>query len=305
MPEEIFGESYRFSERSEVLRFEEIERLVRLFCELGVQKLRITGGEPLVRTQLPRLIERLEKFPIEDIALTTNGALLSRHAKDLAAAGLRRVTVSLDSLRPEIFAQMSGGRGSMASVLEGIESAEEAGLHPIKINCVVERGVNETSVRELARHFRGSGHIVRYIEFMDVGTLNQWDQSRVVSASEILALLREEGELEPVSASYTGEVAQRYRWCDGSGEVGIIASVTQPFCGDCTRARLSADGQLFTCLFGSSGMDLRKSLRAGESDEKLLTRIRSAWSDRTDRYSEERSDGSVRAERVEMYRIGG
>lgn len=305
MPEEIFGASYQFSERSEVLRFEEIERLVRLFCGLGVQKLRITGGEPLVRTQLPRLIERLQAFPIEDIALTTNGVLLSRHAKDLAAAGLRRVTVSLDSLRPEIFAQMSGGRGSLASVLEGIESAEEAGLRPIKINCVVERGVNETSVRELARRFRGTDHIVRYIEFMDVGTLNQWDQSRVVSASEILALLREEGELEPVSASYTGEVAKRYRWCDGSGEVGIIASVTQPFCGDCTRARLSADGQLFTCLFGSTGIDLRKSLRAGESDEKLLTRIRSAWSDRTDRYSEERSDGSTSPERVEMYRIGG
>ena len=304
MPEEIFGDGYRFSERSEVLRFEEIERLVRLFVGLGVRKLRITGGEPLVRAQLPRFIERLSAYPVEDIALTTNGMLLGRYAAELAQAGLRRITISLDSLRPDVFSQMSGGRGSLDGVLEGIAAAEAVGL-PIKINCVVERGVNESSIRELAQHFRGTGHIVRYIEFMAVGTLNQWDQKRVVPASEILEQLRKHGSLESVSPRYNGEVAKRYRWSDGSGEIGIIASVTQPFCGDCTRARISADGHLFTCLYAATGVDLREPLRSGESDETLLARIRSVWSDRKDRYSEERSHGIGGGERVEMYRIGG
>ncbi len=307
MPEEVFGERYAFLPRAEILSFEEIERLARLFVQLGVRKLRVTGGEPLARAQLPRLIARLVGLEgVEDLALTTNGSLLDQHAETLAEAGLRRITVSLDSLDEEIFARMSGHKGALGQVLEGIDAAARAGLAPIKINCVVQRGVNDHTLVELARHFRGSGHVVRFIEFMDVGTLNRWDLSQVVSAEEILARLAADAPLEPLDPSYRGEVARRYRYRDGSGEIGIISSVTQPFCGDCTRARLSAEGSLFTCLFAAKGIDLKGPMRAGASDEELLGRIAAVWRDRTDRYSEDRSEHTdFPRPKVEMYQIGG
>ena len=309
MPEEIFGERYQFLPRARILRFEEILRLARLFVGLGARKLRITGGEPLVRAQLPVLVEGLAKLDgVQDLALTTNGVLLPQHARALADAGLDRVTVSLDSLDPEIFARMSGGRGSVEQVLAGIAAAEQAGLAPIKLNCVVQRGVNDEAPLALARHFRGSGHIVRFIEYMDVGTLNGWDPAQVVPAREVLDGIAAELPLEPVDPDYAGEVARRYRYRDGSGEIGVIASVTQPFCGDCTRARLSAEGSLFTCLFGSRGTDLKTPLRDGASDNVLLARIQEAWSQRSDRYSEQRHQAraaGAEPPRVEMYQIGG
>jgi cyclic pyranopterin phosphate synthase len=307
MPEEIFGERYQFLARERILSFEETERLVRLFAGLGVRKLRITGGEPLVRAQLPALIAQLATIPgLDDLALTTNGVLLPRHADALADAGLQRVTVSLDSLDPEVFARMSGGRGTVEQVLEGIAAAERAGLAPLKINCVVQRGVNEKGVADLARHFRGTGSILRFIEFMDVGTLNGWNPSDVVPASEILERVGAEFPLEPTTPNYRGEVARRYRYTDGGGEIGIIASVTAPFCGDCSRARLSAEGSLFTCLFAGEGTDLKTPMRAGASDDELLQTIRSTWTARSDRYSEERFDAhGTRRDRVEMYQIGG
>ena len=309
MPEEVFGARYEFLPRSQILSFEEIERIASLFLDLGARKLRITGGEPLVRSELSVLVRRLAGLPgVEDLALTTNGTLLPQQAAALSQAGLRRVTISLDSLDPEIFARMSGHRGTIDQVLAGIEAAQAAGLAPIKINCVVQRGVNDQALVELARHFRGTGHILRFIEFMDVGTLNHWDPSGVVSADEILERVGAEIPLEPAEPSYRGEVARRYRYRDGSGEIGIIASVTQPFCGDCTRARLSAEGTLFTCLFAHSGTDLKTPLRAGETDHELRARIARVWSDRTDRYSEERFALGTPSEprpKVEMYQIGG
>ncbi len=308
MPEDVYGERYSFLRRADILSFEEIVRLARLFVEQGATKLRITGGEPLVRHQLPVLVGQLAALPgVEDLALTTNGVLLPQHAEALAAAGLRRVTVSLDSLDPEVFARMSGKKGTVEQVLAGIAAAERAGLVPIKINCVVQRGVNDAGVVELARHFRGSGHILRFIEFMDVGTLNHWEASQVVPASEVLARISEEAPLEPAPSGYRGEVARRYRYADGSGEIGMIASVTEPFCGDCTRARLSAEGGLFTCLFASSGIDLKTPLRAGASDDELRERIAGRWRSRADRYSEERheQDPAKTRRKVEMYQIGG
>jgi len=315
MPEELFGERHAFLPRGEILSFEELERLVRLFAPLGVRKLRITGGEPLLRRDLPRLVERLAGVPgIEDLALTTNGTLLPRHAAELRRAGLRRVTVSLDSLDPEVFLRLSGGRLSLDRVLEGIGAAEREGLLPVKLNCVVQRGVNDDGVVELARRFHGSGHVVRFIEFMDVGTQNAWDLSRVVPADEILERIDAALPLEPVSPAYPGEVARRYRYRDGGGEVGVIASVTRPFCGGCTRARLTPEGQLVTCLFSSTGTSLRDPLRAGAGDAELSDLIDRVWTGRRDRYSEEREEllreGSPRdtqsgTGRVEMYRIGG
>ena len=308
MPEEIFGEAFPFQQRSEILRFEEIVRLARLFASLGAEKLRLTGGEPLLRAQLPRLVEELVAIEgVRDVALTTNAVLLPRHAEALASAGLGRVTISLDALDPEVFRRMSGGRSEPEQVLDGIAAAERAGLTPIKINTVVQRGANEGEVVALAEKFRGTGHIVRFIEFMDVGTTNAWDHSQVVPAAEILDRISSEFPLEPVDPNYPGEVARRYRYADGGGEIGIIASVTQPFCGGCTRARLSADGQLFTCLFGVEGRDLRTPLREGASDEALLERIAGTWLRRRDRYSEERADrAAVRKRRkVEMFQIGG
>ncbi len=310
MPADLFGEDYAFLPRSEVLTFEEVERLTRLFVALGVRKVRITGGEPLLRRDLPELINRLSQIDgVDDLTLTTNGFLLAEHAENLAGAGLDRVTVSLDSLDRETFQRMSGRNADLARVLAGIDAAAEAGLTPIKINCVVERGVNDAQVVDLARHFRGTGHVLRFIEFMDVGTRNGWDLTQVVSAREILDSIDAEAPLEPVSANYRGEVAQRYAYRDGSGEIGIISSVSQPFCGDCHRARLSADGRLVTCLFAAGGRDLKKPLREGASDAELLEILRGTWQRRTDRYSEERAEltptsGRVRP-KIEMYQIGG
>ena len=312
MPAEVYGEKYVFLPRKELLRFEEIERLARLFVELGAEKIRITGGEPLLRHGLPQLIAELAELEgLRDLTLTTNGVLLPRLAPALAAAGLRRITVSLDSLDPAIFRRMSGRELHPDRVLEGIAAAELAGLSPIKINCVVRKGVNESQILALARHFRGTGHIVRFIEFMDVGTLNGWDLSQVVPAREILERLSAEFPLEPVEAGYAGEVAQRWRYRDGEGEVGVIASVSQPFCGGCTRARLTIDGKLITCLFAEDGVDLRTPLRDGESDDALRERIAGVWRARRDRYSEERTEltdasGRVPArEKIEMYQVGG
>jgi cyclic pyranopterin phosphate synthase len=312
MPAEVYGERYQFLPRPELLSFEEIERLARLFVELGTRKLRLTGGEPLIRAQLDELIARLARIDgVEDLALTTNGILLAAQATRLADAGLGRVTVSLDSLDPEIFKRMSGGTYDVDAVLRGIEAAERAGLAPIKINCVVHRGVNDHTLVDLARHFKGSGHILRFIEFMDVGTLNGWDPDQVFSAPETLAAIHTELPLEPADPHYRGEVARRYRYTDGSGEIGLIASVSQPFCGDCTRARLSPEGQLVTCLFAAGGRDLKRPLRNGASDDELRDLIGGVWTKRLDRYSEDRAEqiarsGSPKSRRkIEMYHIGG
>jgi len=312
MPAEIYGEQYRFLPRPQLLTFEEIERLARLFVELGVEKIRITGGEPLLRHDLPRLIEGLSAIPgLSDLTLTTNGYLLAKQAASLAHAGLRRVTVSLDSHDEEVFRRMSGRDFGPARVLEGIAAAEAAGLAPIKINCVVQKGVNDHQIADLARHFRGTGRILRFIEFMDVGTLNHWDLAQVVTASEIIAQISAEFPLEPIDANYPGEVAERWRYADGSGEIGVIASVSQPFCRGCTRARLTIEGKLVTCLFAADGVDLREPLRAGASDGELRDRIVGVWDRRADRYSEERAaltDAAGHVEpraKIEMYQVAG
>ena len=312
MPAEIYGESYEFLPRPELLRFEEIERLARLCVDLGVEKIRITGGEPLLRHQLPSLIERLAGIEgLKDLALTTNGFLLGKQAQTLAEAGLQRVTVSMDSHDEEIFKRMSGTAFGPDRVFEGIEAAERAGLSPIKINCVVQRGVNDQHVVDLARRFKGTGHTIRFIEFMDVGTLNHWSLDQVFPAVEIVRNIDAEMPLEPLEPRYAGEVASRYGYRDGSGEIGVIASVTQPFCGGCTRARLTTQGQLVTCLFAAGGEDLREPMRGGESDEELRDRISRIWLGREDRYSEERA-GLSHPERqqqsrgrIEMYQVGG
>jgi cyclic pyranopterin phosphate synthase len=312
MPAEIFGDKYEFLPRQEILSFEEIERLVRLFAQQAPLKLRITGGEPLLRIDLPGLIRRVAELPgVEDLALTTNATLLPRQAEGLRAAGLQRVTVSLDSLDEAVFARMNGGKLSVARVLEGVEAAERAGLGPIKINCVVQKGVNDHTLVDLARHFKGSGHIVRFIEFMDVGTRNQWDLTQVLTAREMIERIGSQLAVEPLAANYRGEVAKRWRYTDGEGEIGVIASVTQPFCGDCTRARLTTDGRLVTCLFASGGTDLRRPLREGASDDELSALIERVWRDRRDRYSEEREEleqgeGPRKSrDRIEMYQVGG
>jgi len=308
MPAELYGDGYRFLPRSEVLTFEEIERLARRFVDLGVTKIRLTGGEPLVRADLPSLVARLAAIhPDLDLTLTTNGSLLAPAAGELAAAGLRRVTVSLDSLDPEVFRRMSGRDSAHPdTVLAGIAAAEAAGLRPIKINCVVQRGVNDHTLVHLARHFRGSGHIVRFIEFMDVGTLNGWDLRQVLTAAEIVERLGADTPLERVPANYRGEVAERWRYADGSGEIGVIASVSQPFCGDCTRARLSAQGTLVTCLFAAGGVNLRDAMRAGATDDELGQLIAGCWTRRRDRYSEERTAATGRPRRrIEMFQVGG
>ncbi len=310
MPAEIYGERYAFLPKPELLSFEEIERLTRLFVELGVEKLRITGGEPLLRADLPQLVRKLAAISgLRDLTLTTNGVLLERLAGRLADAGLRRITVSIDSHDENVFQQMSGGRAGPGAVLSGIEAARRAGLAPIKLNCVVQRGVNDAGILALARSFQGTGIVLRFIEFMDVGTLNDWNLSQVVTAREILERIDAELPLEPVERGYRGEVASRYRYRDGSGEIGLISSVSQPFCGDCTRGRLTTDGKLVTCLFATGGADLRGPLRAGASDDALRERITAVWRMRTDRYSEERAastDLSGRARpKLEMYQIGG
>jgi len=307
MPKEIFGRDYAFLARDELLSFEEITRLARVFVKLGTKKIRLTGGEPMLRRDFEKLVEMLAGIEgLDDIAMTTNGSLMTPdRARALKKAGLSRVTVSLDSLDEAVFQSMNDVGFPVARVLAAIDNAAEAGLAPVKIDMVVKRGVNEDHIIPMARHFRNSGHILRFIEYMDVGTTNGWRMEDVVSAKEILATLGQEWELEPVEANYFGEVAERYRYTDGGGEVGIIASVTLPFCGACTRARLSADGELYTCLFGVKGHDLRKLLRDGSSDEALEAAIRDIWGNRSDRYSEIRSEDTISLHKVEMSKIGG
>jgi cyclic pyranopterin phosphate synthase len=304
MPKEVFGRDHPFLERRELLSFEEIARLARVFRGLGVEKIRITGGEPLVRRDLERLIEMLAAIEGLDLTLTTNGSLLAQKAKLLADAGLRRITVSLDSLDDAVFRAMNDVDFPVAKVLAGIDAAAAAGL-PVKVNTVVKRGANEGSILELARHFRGTPHTLRFIEYMDVGATNGWRLDDVVPAAEIVATIDAEFPLEPLEANYRGEVARRFRYGDGAGEIGVIASVTQPFCGDCTRARLSAEGRIFTCLFGLKGHDLRAALRDGTSDDGLRELVTAIWERRADRYSEIRSERTADLPRVEMSYIGG
>ena len=294
MPKEVFGRDYPFLARSELLTFEEIERLARVFSAQGVHKIRLTGGEPLLRRDLEVLIDMLARIPGLDLTLTTNGALLPQKAQALAEAGLKRITVSLDSLDDATFRQMNDVDFPVDRVLAGIEAAQAAGLDPVKVNVVVKRGLNENDVLPLAQAFRGTGVIVRFIEFMDVGATNGWRLEDVVPGAEIVAAIAAEHPLEPLEPSYRGEVARRYRYRDGSGQIGVIASVTQPFCGDCTRARISAEGTLYTCLFASRGHDLRALLRAGASDEELAEAVARIWSARTDRYSELRTAETIR-----------
>jgi GTP 3',8-cyclase len=310
MPAELFGRDFAFLPRDQVLSFEEIARLARVFVDLGVGKLRITGGEPLVRRDLPVLVQQLAALrtpqgePV-DLTLTTNGSALRALAGPLRDAGLQRITVSLDSLDDEVFGAMNGVDFPVARVLDGIAAARSAGLVPIKVNTVVRRGLNEASILPLARWARAEGLVLRFIEYMDVGTANGWRLDDVVPADEILATIDAELPLEPVAAGYRGEVASRYRYRDGLGEIGVIASVTRPFCGDCTRARLSAEGRLYTCLFAAHGTDLKGPLREGERDEALADRIRAVWSARVDRYSEQRSEATTRLPKVEMFALGG
>jgi cyclic pyranopterin phosphate synthase len=304
MPKEVFGRDYRFLPRRDLLTFEEIERVASVLVDLGISKVRITGGEPLLRRDLEVLVGGLAGLGDLDLTLTTNGALLTQKARALADAGLTRVTVSLDSLDDEVFRVMNDVDFPVARVLSGIDAAAAAGL-PVKVNVVVKRGLNEGSVLDIARRFHGTGHIVRFIEFMDVGATNGWRMDDVVPAAEIVRTIGAELPLEPVEPNYRGEVAQRYRYRDGGGEIGVIASVTQPFCGDCTRARLSADGKLYTCLFAVRGHDLRALLRSGAPDSELGDAIRAVWERRTDRYSELRTEQTSGLRKVEMSYIGG
>ncbi|GGA48900.1 cyclic pyranopterin monophosphate synthase [Kroppenstedtia guangzhouensis] len=309
MPAEVFGPDYSFLPREELLTFEEILRLVRLFAAGGVEKVRITGGEPLLRRNLPRrLVEMVKGVEgIKDVALTTNASLLAGQAKLLKEAGLDRVNVSLDALDPQVFARMNGHRSDLSRVLTGIEAAEAAGLR-VKVNMVVQKGVNEDQILPMARYFREKGPILRLIEFMDVGNSNNWDLKQVVPKWEMLEMIREEMPLEKMKPNYYGEVADRYRYRGSDREIGVIASVTDTFCSSCTRARLSADGRLFTCLFATEGTDLRGPLRGGAGDEELLNRIRAVWSRRRDRYSDERhtwTQDLPRKKKVEMSFIGG
>jgi cyclic pyranopterin phosphate synthase len=305
MPKEVFGRDHPFLPRAELLTFEEIERVARAFAGLGVEKIRVTGGEPLVRRDLEVLVGKLAGIPGLDLALTTNGALLVQKAQALREAGLRRITVSLDSLDDEVFRAMNDVDVSVERVLAGIDAAVAAGLDPVKVNVVVKRGLNEDGIVPLARAFRGTGVVLRFIEYMDVGHTNGWRLDDVVPAAEIVETIAAEFPLEPVAASYRGEVANRYRYADGAGEIGVIASVTQPFCGNCTRARLSADGKLYTCLFAVRGHDLRALLRGGASDADLAETIADVWRARADRYSELRSAATPDPARVEMSYIGG
>jgi cyclic pyranopterin phosphate synthase len=304
MPKEVFGRDYRFLPRRELLTFEEIEHVARVFVGLGVHKLRLTGGEPLLRRELEVLVARLAALGNVDLALTTNGSALAQKARALAEAGLDRVTVSLDSLDDEVFRAMNDVDFPVARVLAGIDAAADAGL-PVKVNVVVKRGLNEASVLDIARRFRGTGHTVRFIEYMDVGATNGWRLDDVVPAAEIVRTIGGEFPLEPIEAGYRGEVAQRYRYRDGAGEIGVVASVTQPFCGDCTRMRLSADGKLYTCLFAVRGHDVRAILRGGAADAELDASIRAIWERRTDRYSELRTEETRSLRKVEMSYIGG
>jgi cyclic pyranopterin phosphate synthase len=306
MPKEVFGKDYQFLEHSQLLRFEEIHRLARIFVtDHGVEKIRLTGGEPLVRRNIERLIESLANLPGIDLTLTTNGALLPKKAKALRDAGLQRVTVSLDALDDKLFRAMNDVDFPVDRVLEGIDAAAAAGLLPIKVNMVVKRGLNDHTVLDVARHFKGSGHILRFIEYMDVGSTNGWDLRDVVPSRELIARINAELPVEPIDPNYAGEVAERWRYRDGSGEIGVISSVTQAFCRDCTRARLSTEGSLYTCLFATAGHDLRALLRGGKSDAEISTVIGGIWRNRGDRYSEIRSADTARLKKIEMSYIGG
>lgn len=307
MPKEIFGPEYQFLDHDAILRYEEIARVARLFVESGVTKIRLTGGEPLVRRQIERLIDMLAQVPgLKDLSLTTNGSALTRaKAQALKDAGLRRITISLDTLDDATFKAMNDVNFPVARVLQAIDHAASVGLSPVKINMVVKRGLNDSSILPMARYFRGSGHILRYIEYMDVGTTNGWRLDDVVPAAEIAATIDTELPIEPASPNYPGEVASRWRYRDGGGEIGIISSVTQPFCRGCTRARLSAEGSLYTCLFATHGHDLRRLLRGGASDEYIAEVINTIWSRRADRYSELRTSQTVGLPKVEMSYIGG
>jgi cyclic pyranopterin phosphate synthase len=305
MPKEVFGKDYQFLERREILTFEEIARLARAFRGLGVEKIRLTGGEPLVRRNIEQLIELLAAIPGLDLTLTTNGSFLDRKARALKAAGLKRITVSLDALDDAVFRRLNDVDFPVAKVLEGIEAAAAAGLAPVKVNMVVKRGDNDASILPMARFFRGTGHILRFIEYMDVGHTNGWRMDDVVTAREIVAMIDREMPLEAVDPNYPGEVAERWRYRDGSGEIGVIASVTQAFCRDCTRIRLSTEGKLYTCLFATAGHDLRALLRGGASDDEIHTAVSGIWSKRADRYSEIRTAQTVRLPKIEMSYIGG
>jgi len=306
MPAEIYGERYEFLPKADLLTFEEISRLTRILVRHGAAKVRITGGEPLVRAEIETLIASLSQIDgVADLTLTTNAYLMDQKAQLLKDAGLQRVTISLDSLDDEVFMSMNGRGFGTAKVLQGIDAAEKAGLTPIKINAVVQKRVNDHTVVELARYFKDRGHIVRFIEYMDVGNRNGWRLDHVVPADEIVSMIDAEMPLEPFERSYRGEVAMRYRYRDGGGEIGVIASVTQPFCGDCTRLRLSPEGSVYTCLFASKGTDLRGPLRSGATDEELAAIIAVMWGARDDRYSEERSSMTEPQHKVEMYHIGG
>ena len=307
MPAEIFGERYNFLNREELLSFEEIARLVRIFVELGTTKIRITGGEPLVRADLEQLIKLLSGIKgIEDLTLTTNGYLLKEKARSLKEAGLERITVSLDSLDDEIFGRMNGRGFGVQKVLDSIDEAINVGLTPVKVNTVVQKGVNDGSVIELLKYFKEREVIVRFIEFMDVGNINGWALGEVVSSKDLVELINMEMPIEPIDKNYSGEVADRYRYRDGIGEIGFISSVTEPFCSDCTRARLSTDGKLFTCLFANEGRDLRDYLRSDAEDLEIKEIISNIWGARNDRYSEIRSSLTKPVPgKIEMYQIGG
>ena len=305
MPKEIFGSDYPYLPHNEVLTFEEIARLARIFSTFGVKKIRLTGGEPLVRKDLPKLISMLAEIPDLDLTLTTNGSLLARNAQALKDAGLSRVTVSLDSLDNEVFKALNDVDFPVEKVLEGMDAAQKVGLEPIKVNMVVKRGVNQSSILPMAHYFREKGYILRFIEYMDVGHTNGWRTDDVLSLKEIVDTINAELPLEPLDPNYKGEVAERWRYKDGSGEIGVISSVTQPFCSTCNRARLSAEGKLYTCLFAVKGHDLKSLIRSGATDEEISDEIARIWGKRTDRYSELRSENTIDLPKVEMSHIGG
>ncbi|MEZ0337420.1 MAG: GTP 3',8-cyclase MoaA [Aquificaceae bacterium] len=305
MPE---GQDYEFFRREEILSFEEITKFVRAIIPLGIKKVRLTGGEPLLRRDLERLIKMLSELPIEDLSLTTNGFLLKEKAKVLKLAGLRRITVSLPSLKDEVFSKLVGRNVKVSHILEGIEEALRVGLKPVKVNVCVVRGLNDGEIVDIAKFFKGMGVVVRFIEFMDVGNLNGWSLDRVFSVKEMLQLLKEHFELEPMEKSYRGEVAERYRYVDDGVEVGFISSITQPFCGDCNRLRLTVDGKVLTCLFAQDGYDVKSLIRSGATEEEIREFILHIWSQREDRYSEKRLEmlkEGIRPKKVEMFKIGG
>lgn len=305
MPKEIFGTGHRFLPKSELLTFEEITRLAAIFAEFGVRKIRLTGGEPLIRHQIEVLVGMLRKLPGIELAMTTNGSLLAQKAEALKKSGLDRLTISLDSLDDATFRQMNDVNFPLEKILQAAAAAEAVGFKPLKFNMVVKRGLNDHNILDMARHFRGTGHIMRFIEYMDVGNTNGWRLDDVVPAKEIVATIQAKFPLEPIDPNYRGEVANRWRYVDGQGEIGVIASVTQPFCGSCTRARLSATGQLYTCLFATNGHDLRSLLRSDASDDQIRERLRTIWHFRNDRYSEIRSAQTTDRPKIEMSYIGG